>query len=84
MILISRCTGLISHTSYLIFEHLAIMFWAAAQTPTQWQMAEGAADPDPIGPVEHVLLLSCVVAYGVRCSIAGGRRERDFLLFPPF
>jgi hypothetical protein len=34
--------------------------------------------------VEHVLLLSCVVAYGVRCSIAGGRRERDFLLFPPF
>jgi hypothetical protein len=27
--------------------------------------------------VEHVLLLSCVVAYGVRCSITGGRRERD-------
>jgi hypothetical protein len=37
-----------------------------------------------VQPVEHVLLLSCVVAYGVRCSIAGGRRERDFLLFPPF
>jgi hypothetical protein len=27
--------------------------------------------------VEHVLLLSCVVAYGVRCSITGGRRERE-------
>jgi hypothetical protein len=33
--------------------------------------------------VEHVLLLSCVVAYGVRCSIIGGRRERDFFVIPP-
>jgi hypothetical protein len=33
--------------------------------------------------VEHVLLHSCVVAYGVRCSITGGKRERDLLLFPP-
>jgi hypothetical protein len=33
--------------------------------------------------VEHVLLHSCVVAYGVRCSITGGRRERDFFVIPP-
>jgi hypothetical protein len=33
--------------------------------------------------VEHVLLHSCVVAYGVRCSITGGKRERDFFVIPP-
>jgi hypothetical protein len=33
--------------------------------------------------VEHVLLLSCVVAYGVRCSIAGGRRERETFCYSP-
>jgi hypothetical protein len=33
-----------------------------------------------------VLLLSCVVAYGVRCSITGGGREKRERLFviPPF
>jgi hypothetical protein len=33
--------------------------------------------------VEHVQLPSCVVAYGVCCSITGGKRERVFLLLPP-